>query len=467
MMMILVLVGFLFVTCISQEEQEDFPSSIMSAPMDKNEQDNLYAAIQGFVGSQWNGSDLYPDPCGWTPIEGVYCDYINAFWFVTVINIGPFYDNSLLCTETAKFTDHLFNLRQLKTFSLFKCFKTPTIIPNFNLSNSLESLEFRSNPGLIGPIPSTLGCLKKLQSLVLMDNSLTGELPTEIGNLVKLKRLVLAGNKFVGRIPETFGELTELLILDTRRNSLSGPLPHTIGNLSSLLKLDLSKNFLEGKIPEELGNLRNVTLLDFSSNRFSGGLVQEIMQMASLKVLVLSNNLIGGDLVIVDWKNLQNLEILDLSKTGMTGSIPDSVLELKSLRFLGLDNNNLTGRVPLGISALPCIGSVYINGNNFTGPLEFPARFYTKMGRRFGAWNNPNLCYRSELLSKNSPYGVKLCQEETFAIEQPTVKFRVENSDPVASYGVLSLGICSTFSIDCFGWRLVMQVFLLLFWFGI
>lgn len=39
------------------------------SPMEENEQESLYLAIQDFVGKDWNGSDLYPDPCGWTPIQ--------------------------------------------------------------------------------------------------------------------------------------------------------------------------------------------------------------------------------------------------------------------------------------------------------------------------------------------------------------------------------------------------------------
>lgn len=39
------------------------------APMEKRELEALYSSIQGFVGKWWNGSDLYPDPCGWTPIQ--------------------------------------------------------------------------------------------------------------------------------------------------------------------------------------------------------------------------------------------------------------------------------------------------------------------------------------------------------------------------------------------------------------
>lgn len=41
----------------------------MGAPMEQNEINALYSTIQGFVGKSWNGSDLYPDPCGWTPIQ--------------------------------------------------------------------------------------------------------------------------------------------------------------------------------------------------------------------------------------------------------------------------------------------------------------------------------------------------------------------------------------------------------------
>lgn len=39
------------------------------SPMEKHEKEALYSAIQGFVGNEWNGSFLYPDPCGWTTIE--------------------------------------------------------------------------------------------------------------------------------------------------------------------------------------------------------------------------------------------------------------------------------------------------------------------------------------------------------------------------------------------------------------
>lgn len=48
---------------------EDAYYSTSVAPMERNDKEALYSAIQGFVGEWWNGADLYPDPCGWTPIQ--------------------------------------------------------------------------------------------------------------------------------------------------------------------------------------------------------------------------------------------------------------------------------------------------------------------------------------------------------------------------------------------------------------
>lgn len=44
-------------------------SDVMTAPMHKGELQALYLVIQGFTGNSWNVSQLYPDPCGWTPIQ--------------------------------------------------------------------------------------------------------------------------------------------------------------------------------------------------------------------------------------------------------------------------------------------------------------------------------------------------------------------------------------------------------------
>ncbi|GFZ16163.1 RNI-like superfamily protein [Actinidia rufa] len=421
--------------------------------MVRTERGALYSTIQGFVGNWWNGSDLYPDPCGWTPIQGVSCDLYNGFWYVTALTIGPIHDNSFDCAPNPEFRPDLFALKRLKSLSFVECFISPqshpVSLPTQNwqvLAGTLESLEFRSNPGLVGQIPTSFGNLSCLQSLVILENGLAGEIPTNIGNLVKLRRLVLASNGFKGQIPYNFGGLRELLILDLSKNSLSGYFPLTFGGLTSLLKLDLSRNLLEGQISSEIWKLKNLTLLDLSENRFSGGLTQSLQELCSLEELVLSNNPIGGDLLSVKWHMLQRLMILDLANAGLTGGIPESMSELKRLRFLGLNENKLTGDLSPKIETLPSLGAIYLNGNNLTGELKFSEGFYGKLGRRFGAWNNPNLCYPNRL--GHGPFGVKPCRQEvTLYGLGPDKKSQLGNGNQnqssqfVASLGSSSYGV--------------------------
>ncbi|KAG5394934.1 hypothetical protein IGI04_024897 [Brassica rapa subsp. trilocularis] len=358
------------------------------APMEISEREALYSTIQGFLGDSWNGSDLYPDPCGWTPIQGVSCDLYDDLWYVTELTLGLVHENSLACAAK----DWI------------------------SLGSNLESLEFRSNPGLIGELPETFGSLTNLKSLVVLENGFNGKLPTSLCNLSSLKRFVLAGNLFTGTIPDCFNGFKDLLILDLSRNSFSGTLPSTIGEMVSLLKLDLSNNQLEGKLPQGISFLKNLTLLDVRNNRISGGFSQNVEKIRSLTDLVLSGNPMDiDDMMGIKWENMGSLVVLDLSKMGLRGDIPYGLTKLKRLRFLGLNDNELTGTVPSKeLETLPCLGALYIHGNNLTGELRFSTKFYEKMGTRFKASKNPNLCQYdivSESRSYVPPLGLKPCSK--------------------------------------------------------
>lgn len=383
------------------EDGSDAPAAAAAetAPMEEKERRALYAAIESFVGKGWNGSGLYPDPCGWSPIQGVSCDLFNGLWYPTVMSIGPVLDNSLQCGPDAKFSAQLFDLRRLRTLSFYSCFpaSNPTAIPTGSwekLAGTLETLEFRTNPGLNGAIPASLGRLASLQSLVLVENNLTGPVPAELGALSRLRRLVLSGN------------------------GLSGPIPATLGGLTGLLKMDLSSNLLQGSIPPELAGLRSLTLLDLRNNSLTGGLPQFVQGMASLQDLLLSNNPLGGGLPQSGWGALAGLATLDLSNVGLVGAIPGSMAALTGLRFLALDHNRLTGAVPPELARLPSIGALYLNGNNLTGTLEFSAGFYQRMGRRFASWDNPGLCYNVAAVdAAHAPSGVVVCKD----LQEPSV----------------------------------------------
>lgn len=44
------------------------------APMEKTEQEALYLAVQSLAGIWCNGSELYPDPCSWMPLQFLVMD---------------------------------------------------------------------------------------------------------------------------------------------------------------------------------------------------------------------------------------------------------------------------------------------------------------------------------------------------------------------------------------------------------
>ncbi|CAN6289929.1 unnamed protein product [Urochloa humidicola] len=118
---------------------------------------------------------------------------------------------------------------------------------------------------LVGPIPSEIGRLNQLQTLLLQGNSLYGSLPPELGNCTKLQQLYLQGNYLSGNIPSEYGDLVELEALDLSSNTLSGSIPHSLDKLSKLTSFNVSMNFLTGAIPSS-GSLVNFNETSFIGN---------------------------------------------------------------------------------------------------------------------------------------------------------------------------------------------------------
>lgn len=75
-------------------------------------------------------------------------------------------------------------------------------IPDFwdKLPN-LGVLQLYGNPGITGPIPATIGSLKKATGIQLKECNLTGNIPASFGGLEKCGNLQLNGNKLSGVVP--------------------------------------------------------------------------------------------------------------------------------------------------------------------------------------------------------------------------------------------------------------------------
>lgn len=110
------------------------------------------------------------------------------------------------CRPGARLGDaSLRGLPHLKTLSLFGCFvaaavELPPALFEGASASALEQVVLKSNPGLRGPIPATLGGLRSLRVLSLSQNGFSGRIPTELGGLAALQQLDLSYNNITGEV---------------------------------------------------------------------------------------------------------------------------------------------------------------------------------------------------------------------------------------------------------------------------
>ncbi|MEM7011819.1 MAG: hypothetical protein AAF585_10080, partial [Verrucomicrobiota bacterium] len=150
-----------------------------------------------------------------------------------------------------------------------------------------ESAHDEHNNRIIsGPIPSDLGDLSALDTLVLQ--GVTGAIPPELGDLDNLEKLDLAGNELSGQIPLQLGSLGQLKHLDLSSSNLAGPIPTSLGSLGQLVILDLSSNSLDGPIPAQLGNLNQLENLLLSHNNLDGSIPSQLGDLGALVLLYIS-----------------------------------------------------------------------------------------------------------------------------------------------------------------------------------
>ncbi len=136
-------------------------------------------------------------------------------------------------------------------------------------------------------------------------NNLSGTLPTTIGNLIHLTSLVISSNRLTGPIPSEIGNLSKLFVLYLTDSGLTGEIPKILGSLTNLHVLRLYLNQLEGEIPEELGNLINLRKLSLSGNNFTGSIPSTFSNFTELEFITFQNNRLSG--TIPDFSNNLNI----------------------------------------------------------------------------------------------------------------------------------------------------------------
>ena len=199
--------------------------------------------------------------------------------------------------------------------------------------------------GLVGPIPSVVASLRRLETLNLGRNGLTGPIPVALGDLPRLESLDLLQNDLIGPIPDALRRLSNLRQLDLAWNDLTGPVPPWLGDRSGLQTLYLGGNDLTGSIPSELGRLVDLVGLQLSWNDLTVGPVPAWL----------------GDLRRLRWLHLSGLDL--------TGPIPSELEALTELEHLYLNSNNLTGPVPAWLGELGDLEVLSLGNTALTGPL--------------------------------------------------------------------------------------------------
>lgn len=117
---------------------------------------------------------------------------------------------------------------------------------------TLKDLAFDSTL-LFGPLPPELGLLTNLESFNAGGCFFSGVIPIEFGSLTNLKYLNLARNApLTGGIPTEMGQLLLLETLVLNENALTGAIPTELGQITTLQEVQLGNNQLTGNMPEEV-----------------------------------------------------------------------------------------------------------------------------------------------------------------------------------------------------------------------
>ncbi|KAL3641345.1 hypothetical protein CASFOL_016313 [Castilleja foliolosa] len=219
-----------------------------------------------------------------------------------------------------------------------------------------------------GPIPSTIGNLSNLKTLLLYGNQLTGTISPTIGNLKQLQVLQLDRNKLQGYIPSDICRLSNIGILHLNDNNLTGPIPDCLGDVTALRDINLGSNKLNSIIPSNFWNLKDLLFLNLSSNYLTGQLSSQITSMKVMNILDLSHNQLSGE-IPSSIDGCQSLEILSLSNNKFGGSIPPSLGKARGLITLDLSHNNLSGTIPDFLEDLKFLQYFNVSYNSLEGEI--------------------------------------------------------------------------------------------------
>ena len=236
-------------------------------------------------------------------------------------------------------------------------------------------VQFYGNPGITGPIPPTMGTLKKATGVQLKECNLTGNIPASFGGLEKCINLQLNGNKLSGVVPAevqahpkwqaTSGWKYEVNILPQQEGYellLEAP---AFSRQTDSLALVKVYNLADGANWKE-------------SRRWT--LTEPLDKWPGIKLnkegRVIEMSITNGTVTTVDWEmpaelaNLTALQTIQIVGSKLKGEIPAWFYDMTSLSKVRLNSNDLTGSLSDKLGQLTELTELYLNLNKqFAGNL--------------------------------------------------------------------------------------------------
>ena len=243
-------------------------------------------------------------------------------------------------------------------------------IPDFwdQLPN-IGVLQLYGNEGITGPIPASIGSLKKATGIQLKECNLTGNIPASFGGLEKCSNLMLNGNKLSGVVPAE-------VQAHPKWQATSGWKYET-----NILPQQDGYGLLLGynHQTDSLALVKIYTIADGAnwkeSRRWDPA--KPISEWPGIKLdddgRVIEMSITNGTVSTVEWEIPEELATLDALKTlqivgsKLKGEIPAFFYDMTTLEVVRLNTNNLTGALSDKLGQLTNLTDLYINGNKQFG----------------------------------------------------------------------------------------------------
>ncbi|KAK9725724.1 hypothetical protein RND81_05G164600 [Saponaria officinalis] len=243
--------------------------------------------------------------------------------------------------------------------------KTKTYRVNF--------LEVNFGLDIVGTIPSSVGDLPYLETLIIRGNSnLTGPIPPAIAKLTNVGLLLLNFNSLTGPIPSFLTKLTKLVTLELNDNQLTGTIPSFLGHMPQLSALDFSNNHLIGPIPSNLGLLPKLSFLTLTNNMLSGPIPRSLGNL-NFEILELGSNRFTGDASFLFGESKTNYAHLGLEANKLSFDFSKVVLPVDSLNssllVFNMSHNMIYGRLPAWLGEAPVLYSLDVSYNRLCGAI--------------------------------------------------------------------------------------------------